>query len=458
MSLGHFLKELFTHKRQDGNTEDSVQPIIIDEYVPATVMDEKAAEKKVEPVADAIVAETEKVLEDEETACPVCFDQYVAPGPKEPTTLMCGHTLCRDCYKSLPIDNYNNKDCPNCRHKIMTVDNPSHTVQITQLIDKYNVVTGQMKQLLRIVKTPNIEQELRDEINKTLSDKHHEDLSIAMHDIKHLADKNCEQRLQVQRETYERELKEKIKLVVEAKDNIVIEKLGRLKNQLDQEKLVAVQSAAHDVGEHLHAQICKLTLQNETLESRLKMYNIVKDASGVDLADLVNKLQAQLEVEREQLEMTKAGMKIELDALRRLVAEKEVHRDAEIDQMRQLKQQVSDLQRDLVKQEVKNLVGDNDSYAREMKIMRERLAELEISNESKSRYINDLKAEALKSKNGASVGGGQQYVPERVVSPGAGGWNYYGNNNNAPPQQNYGDRRDEGTSGRTGKFFTHKNS
>lgn len=451
MSLGHFLKELFTHKRQE-DTLDSAQPIIIDEYIPDIAIGEKANAMQLE--ADAIVAETEKVLEDEETACPVCFDQYASPGLFEPTTLHCGHTLCRGCYQALKREGVAHINCPNCRYEVLPTKNPSHTVLITQLIDKCNVITGQMKKLLRIVKTPNIEQELREEITKTLSANHHEDLAMAMQDIQYLANKNCEERLLQQKEAHEKELREKIKLIVDAKDNSAAEKLGRLKNQLDQERLVAVQSAAHEVGEALHAENCRLTLANEALESRLKMYNIVKDASGVDLADLVNKLQAELEIEREKLEMTKAGLKIEVDALRRLVAEKEVHRDAEIDQMRNLKQQVADLQKEVARQEIKSVVGDNEIYARELKMMREWLAELKLNNESKSRYINDLKAEVLKFK--ANNGGGQQYEYQtaRQAAP---AWNDYGNNNNAN-QRRGNDNREEGTAGRSGKFFTHKNS
>ena len=347
---------------------------------------------------DVILVDVKKTIEDEETSCPVCFDKYASPGSKEPVTTECGHTLCRECFQMLPLDADRFKHCPHCRSEVHPIDNPSHTVLVTQLIDKYNHAADQLQKLLRVVKNPNLEAEITN-------------------------------RLQ------------------EAHETTMMERLERLKNQLEQERMVAIQAAVHDVGELLHAENSKLTLEKEALESRLAMYNVIKDASGEDLVIVVNKLQEQLMIERQKLETTRNGLKLELDALRRLVAANESHRETEIDQISNLKQQVADLQREIAKRDIQKVVGDNESYVREMKTMRERLAEVEIINESKSRYINDLKAEVLKLKNG-----GSDYQVARQMHD---AWNNGGNDNNWGG--NYGNR-DEGTQGRTGKFFTHKNS
>lgn len=448
MSVGQFFKDFFSAKPVE--EESSNDPAVRESPPsPTAVIDNS----KVESVV--IVKEVEKVLEDEETACPVCLCQYASPGLTEPTTTVCGHSLCRGCYQSLPLNSKDHKSCPTCRALIPAIENPNQTILITQLIEKLNLISDQLKKLLRIVKTPNIEAELRIEITKELSTKYQEELKQKLDDARQTANADCEHTLRLQRELHEKELKEKVRLVVEAKDNSNSEKLGRLKNQLDQEKLIAVAAAAHEARESLHAENSRLTLQNEALQGRLAMYEIAKDTEGIDKIDVINKLQAELEVQREKVEMTKTGLKVELDALRRLLAEKEAVKNAEVDELHRLKQEVSDLKRELARQEIRSVVGDSETHARELKLLRERLSELEINNESKSRYINDLKAEVLKLKGNSPF----ESPVARVASP---NWNDYGGNNNNHQPNFWGSqmpyRQEDGTHGRTGKFFTHKNA
>jgi hypothetical protein len=391
-------------------------------------------------------------IDDGIISCPVCMNTYSnSAGLTVPTTIPCGHSLCQTCYNSLPKPG-GIVSCPVCRDHSQP-QNVHPTFLIMELIGHWMTSNSKVQKLLRLVKNPRIEEDLREELTKEISTTLTKEITASLSKDFELTRQDLENRfehrlreaekimeLRIQRQAkclldiHEEDTRNRIQTIIESKNKsnqIQLDSLRRInREEIDRlqegfrTELQIVRAEAE-----LHAQ---QKVEDEKAALQRRILELEGKGSSPDLDFAVGRKpgpesSAESETVQEELLRLKtfyeaklaaqrSMMISELESLRRLVSSRQNKTDDNSEEFSRIRQELADARALLASNAVSQKLREPGSAEREILRLEAQNKELQSEIATRNSQVNQLKVElfdALRpSRPGkqADVQYAQQYV------------------------------------------------
>lgn len=170
-------------------------------------------------------------FDDDIVSCPICMDHY--DDNVLPISLPCGHCVCKTCYFTIPLQD-GQRSCPYCRRKSnlsQATTNPIFLVK--DLVEGWLKANQNVLKLLKMVKNPNYEEELRVELTASLTREYEQIYAQKLEEKQNEMDVRHNQEMESLYEIQKQDLAARIQIVIDEKDRQMQSQLEIVRRDLE---------------------------------------------------------------------------------------------------------------------------------------------------------------------------------------------------------------------------------